>query len=77
MIATDFRIAQNHDVEQGSECYGKWYVGIGWDGGFLHSDLIIHHYTMHNGEWTGYFDSREAAHATIDAYIAKHKEASQ
>lgn len=65
----------------GFDFHGKYYVGVeDSDNLYLHSDCVVRDSTKNkdNGEWTGYFNSKEDAQiAMANFWIEEYKEESK
>lgn len=68
-------------MPNGFDFNGKYYVGVeDSDNLYLHSDCVVRDSTKNkdNGEWTGYFDSKEDAQiAMANFWIEEYKEESK
>lgn len=64
---------EQHWSSVNAEIDGKWFVAKrliphdDWSDLYLHRDGIARKSTCCNGEWTGYFDTREEAEAAANA----------
>lgn len=68
---------QFNNGNHGSGVHGKWYVAASDDGmKYLHSDGVIRRGTVRpDGEYSGYFDTKEEAEAAIKAFERELSEA--